>query len=218
MAHETANTISDRVLRKVQDESYGWDDVKDLFNSCLRELAGVYMLPALETEGTVTTSSVASYVALPDDYMKSLFRCYSETTNRRPVIFASLRLLLKRFSPPDNTGPVIGVAVRGNNLHYQRLAAETLDIFYFRQPDLIEEEEDTPTSLPEHLASDLLYHYACKEIFDQIEDGIEGDKTNTQWHEKKYVEKVIALERFVGAEGKEPQEITDEMDLDSLID
>lgn len=63
--------------------------------------------------------------------------------------------------------------------------------------------DDIPNCLPDHLHKSLLVSYAAKEIFNEIEDGIEGRKINTERYEGKYQQALTAL--YLGIKHKSKQ-------------
>jgi hypothetical protein len=101
----------------------------------------------------------------------------------------------------DHSGPVSEVTIRGGDLYYQGIPGvpTELTLFYYRKPTLLVDydpsgedgeagdlADDIPDGIPEPFQKGLLVNYACKEIFDEIEDGMDGEKLNTQRYEAKY--------------------------------
>jgi hypothetical protein len=74
-----------------------------------------------------------------------------------------------------------------------------------------------PDGIPEHLIKPLLLNHACSSIFSEIEEGVEGNKTNTLYHDGKFKEAMGALIGFIGPEGRRPQPINDEMDMEAYV-
>jgi len=74
-----------------------------------------------------------------------------------------------------------------------------------------------PDGIPEHLIKPLLLSHAAMSIFDEIEDGQEGNKTNTARHEAKFEKFMLKLIAFIGPEGRAPQPINDELNLEAYI-
>lgn len=219
MAFPTVEDLYNEADNIVQDSSYDIDDYKTLFNDGLKEIAGRVLLPDLETDEEVSTNASYSYIQLPSDYQRNLFYCHNVTRHRKVKVYDSLRLLIRHFSHLEQNGPVFGVAVRGRYLYYQKIPSnsETLRIFYYKYPSVLTNEQSTPECLPEHLAKDLLVYYACKKLFSRIEDAIDDPKTNTKLYEALFEQKIQELKDFIGPEGKEPIEISDELCLDAYI-
>lgn len=220
MAIETAEKINNKVKKIVQDASFDVLDTISYINKALKEISGLILLPKLlEVETTVVTVVDTAYASLPDDFQRNLHYCYSSTTNRKIHIYNDVRLLYRQFSRLDLGGQVVGVAVKGRSLYYQRIppVAETLRIHYYKYPTTIVTETDQPDCLPEFLVRPLLVNYAAKEIYSLIEDGEDGQKTNTKYYEAKFVEAMAELNRYVGPESREPQYIVDDLNLEGYL-
>jgi len=214
----TSQTLSDEVMNAVQDASVTYDRILELFNDCMFELAGEFLLPDLEAWADLNTSATASYIQLPADYMRNLRHCHSTTYNREIKVYGSLTQLYRKFSNLDQTGNIVGVAPKGRNLYYQRLSAETLRINYYKYPEKLQTREDKPVEIPWHLAKPLLKHYALKELYSEIEDGIEGQQVNTERHSKEYEKYKEKLWMFIGPEERDPQQfLSEEIPWDVLV-
>lgn len=216
---DTTHTLADDVLRIVQDPSYSYDDVLELFNDCQMDLAGEFLLPDLDVWVDLDTDPNVDHVRLPVRYMKNLRYAHSTTHNREVKRYGGLSQLYRLFSTLDQTGRVLGVCAQGMDLYYQRVpsTAETIRINYYRHPERLESRHDKPTCLPDHLAKPLLKHYALKELYNEIEDGIEGAKINTQKHENMYDKYRAKLLMFIGPEERPPEEIMDEIEWEAYL-
>lgn len=220
MAIETAEKINNEVKKIVQDASFDVLDTISYINKALKEISGLILLPKLlEVETTVVTVVDTAYASLPDNFQRNLHYCYSNTTNRKIRIYNDVRLLYRQFSRLDLGGQVVGVAVKGRSLYYQRIPAsvETLRIHYYKYPTVITDETDQPDCLPEFLVRPLLVNYVAKEIFSLIYEGdIDGQKI-TAMYEGKYVEAMAELNRYVGPEPREPQYVVDDLNLEGYL-
>ena len=74
-----------------------------------------------------------------------------------------------------------------------------------------------PDGIPDHLCRPLLVNHACSAIFAEIEEGVEGNKTNTIYHDQKFQQAIAALIAFIGPEGRAPQGINDELNLEAFL-
>ena len=63
--------------------------------------------------------------------------------------------------------------------------------------------DDIPYCLPVPLHKSLLVNYAAKEIFNEIEDGIEGRKINAERYEIRYQQALAALYRGIKHKSKQ---------------
>jgi hypothetical protein len=217
---ETSQTLADDVLDKVQDGSYSWEDAVKLFNACLYELAGEFLIPDLEQWTDLYTDPGVNHAPLPADYMRNLRYVHSVTHNRPRIrIQGSVVQLFRWYSNLDRQGPVRQVAVKGRQLYYQLVpsTAEQLRINYFSYPERLRLRDDKPTCLPAHLIEPLLVAYACRELFNEIEDALEGAKPNTAHWGTTYDKAKAQLAAFLGPEKREPEEFRDEIHWDALV-
>lgn len=215
----TSQTLTGEVMRAVQDASYTYEDILELFNDCLFDIAGKHLIPDLETFADIYTDPNVNHVRVPADYHRNLRYCHSITHNRKRRVYGSKIQLMRWFSNLDQTGPVNGIAVQGRDLYYQRVpsTAEQLRINYYRYPDRLQSPQDKPACIPWHIAKKLLKHYALKELFSEIEDGIEGPQVNTDRHEKRYAAAEAELVDFIGPEEREPQEVSEEINWEAMM-
>lgn len=289
MAVTQATLITD-LTRIVQDASYDVTEQLAFLNQAMQEVAAhsLVLLPDLEQSDSVTTSISVSYVSLPSDYQKNLFFIYNSTQSWQVKIMASVWDLQRRYFQLDQSGTLTGAAVKGQQLHYQRIpsSAETLVLHYYRAPydmatysaNTISFDADTgtiadaasglgdfnvgqvvdvtgttdnntyftitaatsalltvsetvtdesagseftlksrPDGIPDHLAKPLLLNKAAVDIFSEIEQGQEGNKTNTAFYQSQYQAALASLVGFIGPEGRAPQPINDELDLEAYL-
>lgn len=218
MATQTVNTVVTRVLSIAQEPSYDAADVIELLNEGIVQTAMRIYVPDLEQVDTVDTSTSTNVVALPSDYLKGLHRCtYSNT----PVkVYDNRRMLDRLLSSFDATGNVVGVAVWGRNLYYQKIPSESteLTLHYIMIPDTLVAGGNFPAWLPSGMAFKLLGHYALFKINEGVEDGIETEKVNTRYHEKEYEKALNDLFLHFGPEPKEQRGFGDELRFGALIE
>ena len=215
----TSHTMADEVMGIVQDASYTYADILEQFNDCQMEVAGKFLIPELEQWADITLKANRKSVRLPADFHRNLRHAHSTTYNRKIKIYGSLSLLYRWFSNLDQSGRIVGCAVKGRDLYYQRIPTsdETLRINYYGYPPRLESRMDKPDWLPWHLVKPLLVAYAAKELYDLIEDGQDGNKTNTTRWEAKYKEAFTDLEEFIGPEEDELDTIEVEIDWEAMM-
>lgn len=214
---ETGYSLSDKVMRKIQDGSYSWTDIVDEFNACLDYLSGQYDLPQLEHTEDVTTDSNSNRIPVPANFQKKLLMCRSITHNRPCEIKDTVVNLFRLYTVLDQTGAVRRVSIKGRYLYYQRLAEETLRLVYYRYPNRLRTRWDKPSCLPPHLVEPLLINYACKEIFSEIEDGVEGPQVNTQRYTDRFARAEEALVKWIGPQRREPVDFPEEIPWDAYV-
>jgi len=165
---------------------------------------------ALQDEGAGATITIVNQgpnnVPLPTDYMRELYACYNQTISRKIAIYPNHRTMFSFFPQPDQGGDILHIAAQGRSrLYYQHIpsAPQTLDLYYYRVPETMSEDADEPEGVPPHLHK-ILADWVCKQIFSQIEDGIEGSKTNTQYYFQEFESGIAELKLYIGPEPKMP--------------
>ena len=216
---QDSEDLAQTVLRKVQDASYVYADVLALFNKCLLSLSGRFLLPNLETMRDVHTDPGTSHIPVPADYQKKLRYAHSITHNRKLKIYPSLILMYRWQKALDGRGSVNSLAVKGRDLYYQRVpsSAETIRINYWAYPEPMETRYAKPVCLPVHLIEPLLVNYACKELYSEIEDGIDSQKVNTTYYANEYNRALGDLILFIGPENRLPQDIGQDLNWDGWL-
>ena len=200
MAYPTLSELVTEVNRVVQASSYATATITQFLNDGLEEISGRIRLPSLFASSAFTATTDASYGSLPSDYYRDLNYVFSSSNEQDVDIYPSYEWLRKEYmSVWDDTGDVTGVAIDGSNLHYQGIpsTAETIQLHYYTQPTLLSDDTDTPSCLPMHLARRILVAYCCKELFTLIEDGIDGQKTNTSYWNARFEQLFRELEKHV---------------------
>jgi hypothetical protein len=204
--------LVDYVADIIQDTSYVDATILKYINRGLRQIAGgIFItypdrtqvfsspLPNLLTSDTVATSTSAAYVALPDDFGRSLLAVSSAATDTLVTIVESFAEFLRMYPTLDMSSSVTAVAVRGTRLYYQGIptTSDTLTLHYYSTPTELEDDDDEPDCLPTHLHEELLVNYAAMKIYDQIEDGVVTPKTNTDNYTVRFNKAMLDLEMSI---------------------
>lgn len=205
----TTSELVDFVSDAIQDTSFADATILKYINRGLRHIAGGMFitypdrtqvfsspLPNLLTSDTVTTSTSAAYVDLPDDFGRGLIAAISAATDTQLTIMESFSEFLSMFPTLDLSSSITTVAVRGSILYYQGIptTADTVTLHYYSTPTDLSDDNDEPDCLPIHLHEELLVNYAAWKIFDLIEDGIDGRKINTESYSGKFMRAMLDLE------------------------
>jgi len=206
-----ARSLEKEVLNIVQDSSYE-GRVLPFLNRGLLEVAKRFNLASLDASQTINCLATQDQVDLPDDYMKTVY-FVSDGKNRigRPSLYYNLGLFLQKH--PDRTiaGPIVDVAINNAALLYTGREDKDLTIRYFTAPVPLVKNSDKPICIPEHLQEPILVNYAAWKIYDLIEDGIEGKKTNTNYYFNLYMMNSADLEMY-SINLAEPEYIQDTAD------
>ncbi len=181
-------------------------------NDALNFIALNKKLAALEASDTVSCTTDSSSVALPDDYMHGLYHV-SDGAKRigDPAHYHDFARFLRRNPDLANEGGVKEVCVNGDSLYYANREAIDLTVRYFKTPTELAKRGDTPSCIPAHLHRRLLVNYVCWQIFDEIEDGIDDPKTNTQLYQQRFFGFLREIDPYC-INTKEPTYIDDSAD------
>jgi len=181
-------TLIEKVTRRILDDSFTEDEITEYLNEGLNVVSGAVKLPELDAVGEVTTATDAISVPLPENYQRGLYRCEVKDTGKKVTVLNNKGQLAVYSHGLKNEGDVSHVAVVGRELFYQAQpsVATTLVLHYYRKPTPLAAEDDEPSCLPVHYHNRLLESYACGEIFELIEDGLEGGTPNTDRQQKKF--------------------------------
>lgn len=196
----TVAKMVDRILNKIDDDSYDNDDVLDSLNRCAIHIASVITIKELATVGTVTAGAGDNTVSLPSDFQKNLVHAYNKTTGERIEVRKSRRLVDRYSDNPNTSGNVVVVCNDYPNLYFKNSPSsdQEIDLYYHRKPDEITFEDNIfPPYIPESHVFKLFYNYALNELYDEIEDGIDGEKVNTKWHESKFEKFLLELDVLI---------------------
>ena len=187
-----------RVMRAVDDGSFSPSDVKSYINDGLEAVAGMLPLPSLEKTATVTTVLSQAYLTLPTDFYHHVRFVKSQTTRRHITMYPDLARMYE-CTPVAEAGTVRRATVVGNSLHYSPTPAtvENLTIVYHAAPTRYATSTG-PDYIPAHIGPALLEAYACKEIWDLIEDGIDGSPVNAQRWQAKFDKRLEDLRLYLG--------------------
>lgn len=211
MVHEVRNIVQDPY----------WTDqlIINYINQGLKIVAtGVLLsrveltppLPELFNIDTVTTGdSGGGVVSMPSDFDRNLNMVVNESGES-----LSLDPSFKRFAlryPKVGEGSVHTCSQHGKRLFYRDEPAspETLTLHYYRVPDLLVDEDDEPDCLPEILHKPVLIGHACVQIFNQIEDGMEGKKANAEFWMNEFRQGLFNNLSLIAGDEKLPQFYSD---------
>jgi len=165
-------------------------------------------LPELASSATLTLAVDAESVAMPATYHRGTFFVI-DANGYKLDAFDSRIEFISRY-PKLETGSTKSYCVQGNVFNYAPAKAQDVTIKFFRLPiDMTDGASSEPDGIPTSLQDRLLVSYVCKDIFEQIEDGIEGQKVNTGYWYNRHQAALSDLERMIGPEDREPQNVTD---------
>ncbi len=187
------------------DFSFTKDTIKAVLNDGVQEIAGGMQsslgdfitppLPKLFTIDTITTDLVAAFVSMPATFQRSLV-FVADAQGNEIDIENSWNEFITTNPLLDQTGRSYTVIEKGDLFYYQGIptVAEEFTLHFHRAPVNMVADNDVPDGLPAHLHIPLLVNYACHNLFELIEDDIEGETPNTKNYEKRFLRALRTLE------------------------
>lgn len=189
-----AQELIDNAIDAVKPGSDGYDATWFLakLNEFARRISSHrnILLPALDTEATVTAVASASSVNLPANYQRNLYSCQRVSDGQFVHVANSRKSIIDGFGGvyPTYTGSVdVVTAVRPTLIYAPKpVADEALTIRYYRIPSAITLSTDLLSLIPDGF-DDLPFHFLCWKAFERIEQGLEGAKVDTNHHMSIYL-------------------------------
>jgi hypothetical protein len=171
-------------------------------------------LPDLFTSDTITASAATNSVAMPADFQRGLHRV--TVGGEKIKQHQTLRELLDKYE--GDTGVPEGWFLKGKTLWFGPSPTSNTDmvVYYHARPTDITASEE-PSEIDEHLQFRLLVNFACKEIFAEIESGMDMRSPDYVKHDALYQRALTDLSRAIGPEEKEAVNINDDYYTDENI-
>lgn len=190
----TGGQLAAAVLDILQEPSLTEQDALVLLQSGADTVSSMVLLPGLEAEAVVQAVPQCGRVPMPADYHRNLFRAEGGS-GRRIDVWNGRDQLMHYVS--KNGSSVRGVCATGRHLLYLPIptSPESLTIYYHRQPDKIDVDSSVGF-LPAGFVQ-LLVHFACWQGFAKIEQGLEGNKIDTEHHKAEFLSQVELLRLHV---------------------
>lgn len=194
----------------VQDSFYTATKIKAKINEAVLVIATGVMIPGkfekspplhdLYTTTDIETTLGSGITDLPSDFNRNVIQVINSNDDEVPINPSAKKFLHNNIE--QDAGVVERCAVMGSRLLYRDIpsSAETLTIHYYKTPITLSEDSDEPTEIPALLHRKLIIGYVCKEIYNQIEDGIEGVKVNTQYYENEFQSGILGLDLEIGTD------------------
>ena len=184
-------------------------------------------LPDLFTSGTVTLTANASNVAMPATYQRGLSRV--TVAGEKLKKYDNLQKLLDAYE--GRTGAPEAYHLKGRTLwllpspasnttvtlYFYRYPVDMSIVAYAAGPPIVQAVDTSPDGIPPELHFKLLVNFGCREIYSDIEQGLEGNTPDTLKHDALYQRALTDLERMIGFEEGEAVNVGDEYLTDDNI-
>ena len=158
-------------------------------------------LSATVTPTDTVLVAAAAYVAMPTTFQRDLV--FAAGSNNVEIDIGNSWVEFMESNPLlSRSGSIYEVIEQGDNLYYQGIptTSETVTVHFYRKPVDMSGDDAVPDGIPASLQIPLLVNYACKELFNLIEDGIEDPQTNTRKHEALFARALKTLELSIPAD------------------
>lgn len=189
-----------RVAEAVKDGSFTDAEILTRLNDWYAQVCHDFCFPELEATTTVSFAAGGdTFAALPADYHHDLWHIDPVTTTTRISVMTSLQSLQRLYGPDESGGPIMHAAVDGSTLHVRPAptTAQDVTIYYYSIPDaLTDESTSSPVGIPSHLHAKVLTSRVVADLFDIIEDGVDGSKANTARWEGLTAQAISELEQY----------------------
>ncbi len=216
----TLTELVTAVQTVVMESSLDSDDIAAIINRGVLEIAGggdrphglpkLAPLPQLVSSGTVAVTS--QNTSMPSTFHRGLFLVFDASGNELKR-YDFLTEFLRDAAEYPGTGAPEAFCLVGNSLFcYPVPSSATLTLHFYRLPVDMADDADEVDGIPEHFQHKLLVNFAAREIFNLVEQGLEGNTPGTLKHNALYQSAIMDFEREIGPEDTEPQYIYDEGD------
>lgn len=148
---------------------------------------------------TATLGTGVSSVSLSSNFGGRVIRVLDSNGDSLELI-PSLELMMDRYGAMEEVGELEAVCQEGNVLWFaKRMSAEeNVTILYLKRPVELVSGSDVPEELPDFLHRDLLVYGTAAVLFNQIEDGLDGSKINTQVYGGLFEQGIARLHEWIG--------------------
>jgi len=200
----TLEDVLTSVQKSLQDDAFTVDELTKLANQCIDYCSTRILLPKLETSGVVTTDPLTYEVALPDSWLfaRNLYSCFS-ADNIADIKILNSAQGLQDFYPDYKTqlltGDIHYIFIRGDFITYYPIPKTAIELTcgFYRQPVPLTDDGDVPYALPYGTHEELLENFILWRAWGDLEDGIEGAKTNTLYYQALFMSAFNELDSMI---------------------
>jgi len=194
-----------KVSNIIQDDSFSDLAIGEYLNQAQAEVAGGMQsalgdwvtppLPKLFTIATINTITDAAYVAMPDNFQRSL-QFVASNKGYEIDIAESFISFSETYPLLNQVGRISEVIEFGNLFYYQGIPSisEEVTLHFYRTPTDMVSDNDEPDGIPKYLQRSLLTNHAAWKIYEMIEDGIDGEALNTTKYMTLFYQALKTLE------------------------
>lgn len=196
---DTVAGLMAEVAGIVGDPAVGESEILRALGRGLMAAAAAARLPGLAAEAQLPFPAGQGHAALPADMQHGPTYAFL-LPGRRWVRVAPDLASLRREIRFGARGHIRCVAAGAGRLYARPAptADAELTVGYYRLPDPLVALSDKPACLPPHLAGPLLVSFACREIFERLEEGADGKKPQTAAYARRFEAALAELVALTG--------------------
>lgn len=208
---QDVQVLFEDIGRRVKDSYYDAGVICPFVNRALFALASA-LRPQRLTRIFVPFQTVAggAPTPLPDDLLfPHILSVFDESDN---PLFFSTRLTDVDHILKKNRQALL-FAMDGAYFFPIQGRGALLRLTYVSTPQVVDEDDDETVALdflPEPYGRQAVIAHVCKEIYKEIEDGIDGAMVNTDKHEADYIRAIASIQEIIGQSNlaRRPERIT----------
>jgi hypothetical protein len=194
--------MKQEVLNIIQDDSFN-SSIAGYVNEAFLQASGRVNIPDLKRVGIATTVIGQMYTSLagiPDGFSGRLTRLLDPNIVRHTNVESLLAHISVANRDITEINPVEDVALEGKTLWYFPTPStpQSIQALMFSNPIIMTDDDNTPEAFPEICHRNIGVHGAAFMAFSMIEDGIEGDKVNTNHHFTMFEKGITQLTEWIG--------------------
>ena len=192
----------------VADPSVSEDDVVRALGRGLLAAAAATRLPDLAVWVEIALAAGQADAPLPADLLHGPASAFLVPAGGRLRLLPDMAAL-RRACPAARHGRPRLAVLAGGRLHVRPAPAQDVVVGfdYHRLPAPLAAPGDKPEGLPVHLAGPLLVAYACRELFERLEEGADGIKTQTAAYGKRHEVLLAELTATTGPRQTAPVDV-----------
>jgi hypothetical protein len=168
--------------------------------------AGAARLPDLATEARLDLAAGQPFAVLPADWQHGPTHVFLLPGRVQVRLLPGLAALRLRSAGRQARGRIRLAAPAGGRLYVWPVpeTACALEAGYFRLPRPLVGAADKPLCLPPHLVAPLLVNFACRELFERLEEGAPERKVQTTAFGRRFDTALAELLLCCGPRQEEP--------------
>ena len=206
---DTLARLVAEVAAIVADPGVAETDIVRCLDRGLLCVAGASRLPELATEAILELAPGQPFAVLPADWQHGPTHAFLLPGRQRLRLLPGLAALRIHTARRLARGRIRYVAPAGGRLYLQPVpeAACSLEVGYFRLPQPLAGAADKPLCLPPDLVAPLLVNFACRDLFERLEEGPAERKVQTTAYGRRFDAALAELHVRFGPVQEEPVDI-----------